>query len=162
VVMHGPSSAQSQARGVDFYLQLPVEVTLSGDTLVGRVRSFLAGGLLARFEMAEQLVPSFRPEARVALVSGNTAAGAVLPDDRNARLALLGVLAHAVQAELADRQVRVQVVDGDRSDDQIVDCLLHGGGDVSPRLVEEDVGSSQRSYDDWRAEVMGLRSPITA
>lgn len=156
------AGAKIPPESVDFYLQLPVAVTLSGNTLVGRVRSFLAGGLLTRFELVEELLPSFRGGARIALISGNTAAGAVLPDDSNARLALLHVLAHALQAELVDRQVRVQVVGGDRSDDVIVHSLLRGSEDLDTQFPEAAFPlSSKRQYEDWRAEVMGMRSAIT-
>jgi nucleotide-binding universal stress UspA family protein len=156
------SGALPPVDSVDYYLQLPIAVFLSGDTLVGRVRSFLSSGLLTRFALVEQLLPSLRHGARVALISGNIAAGAALPDDQHARLALLHVLAHAAQAELASREVQVQVVGGDRSDDEIVRYLLHGGEDTSVRLLDDFKPLSKRQYDDWRTEVMGLRSAVTA
>ena len=101
--------------------------------------------------------------ARVVLVSGNTTnSGAALPDDQHSRLALLHVLAHAAKAELAERDVRVHVVSGDRGDEEIVRYLLHGGEDTSVRLVDETTAPSSKQYEDWRTEVMGLMSPVTA
>jgi hypothetical protein len=163
VAVHDPAgSADPEVDNIDYYLQLPIAVVLSGDTVVSRVRSFLAGGLLVRFALVERLLPNLSEGARVALVSGNMAAGAALPDDKHARLALLNVLAHATQAELVGRGIRVQVIGGDRSDDEIVYYLLHGGEDKSIRLLDDPTQLSKRQYDDWRTEVMGLRSAVTA
>jgi hypothetical protein len=158
-----PADLASLAReSVDYYLQLPVMVRLSGDTLVGRVRSFLAGGLLARFSLVEQLLPALRPGAGVVLVAGNTSGVSSLPDDRRSRLALLHVLAHACRAELTDHAVRVEVVDGERSDQEIAHCLLGGKDDGVPRPSTEFIPMSGRQYDDWRTEVMGMLSPVAA
>ena len=81
------------------YIQLPVNVEVSGSTVVGRVESFLQKGLLARFDAADAVLPALRDDATVVLVSGNTAVdGGGLPDDSAARLALVNVLAHAIRA----------------------------------------------------------------
>jgi hypothetical protein len=164
VSLHDPAAGGSpSADHVDYYLQLPITVTLDGDSLVARVHSFLSGGLLARFALVEQLLPGLSRGARVVLVSGTTTdSAAALPDDQHSRLALLHVLAHAAKAELAERDVRVQVVSGDRSDEEIVDYLLHGGEDTSVRLLDETAAPSSKQYEDWRTEVMGLMSPVTA
>src|SRR3712207_5512515 len=116
---------------VDHYIQLPTAVRPDGATLVGRVRSFLSEGLLGRFALVEELLPVLRGAATVVLVSGNTPAAA-LPDDQNSRLALLHVLAHAARAELSPYGVRVVVLSGSRSDNDLVRVALHGGRTTRP------------------------------
>ncbi|NMH96325.1 hypothetical protein [Pseudonocardia acidicola] len=142
---------------IDHYVQLPVTVRPIGDTLVGRVRSFLSDGLLGRFALVERVLPALADGASVVLVSGNVPAGAALPDDQHSRLALLHVLAHATRAELAARGVRVTVASGSRTDLELVRFALRGGEDPAARLVAEPSEQiSAKQYEDWRTEVMGL------
>jgi hypothetical protein len=143
--------------GLDHYVQLPVSVEPEGDNLVGRVRSFLSAGLLSRYAITERAVGSLNPGARVVIVSGSAVRGdAALPDDKNSRLALLHVLAHAVRAETGDRKVDVTVVSGEREDAEIV--ALATGADPGPaasvREPSETVTAKQ--YEDWRTEIMGM------
>jgi hypothetical protein len=147
----------SDLGGVTHYIQLPSRVHPVGDSLVGRVRSFLADGLLGRFAVVDQVLPALADGATVVLVSGNTP-DTVLPDDRRSRLALLHVLAHATRAELGGRGVTVVVASGDRDDEQIVGYALHGGGDAAARPAADAVTDEQ--YEDWRIETMGLRSGL--
>lgn len=144
--------------GLDHYVQLPVSVRPDGANLVGRVRSFLSAGLIARYAVTEQVLPALNDGATVVLVSGSTAQEvAGLPDDRNSRLALLHVLAHACRAEVAERGVRVTVVSGDRDDDELVAFALHGGTDPSASVVGEPSDAvTAKQYEDWRTEIMGL------
>ena len=77
----------------------------------------------------------------------------------NSRLALLHVLAHAARAELSPYGVRVVVLSGARSDADVVRFALHGGpDDPAARVVAELAvgGVSDKQYQDWRTEVMGL------
>ncbi|MHA6795119.1 hypothetical protein ACVGVM_16630 [Pseudonocardia bannensis] len=146
---------------IDHYVQLPVAVRPLGETLVGRVRSFLSDGLLGRFALVERVLPVLVESATVVLVSGNTP-GASLPDDEHSRLALLHVLAHATRAEMATRGVQVTVASGSRTDFELVRFALRGGEDPAARLANgsamgeppEEITAKQ--YEDWRTEVMGL------
>ncbi|MFC5994779.1 hypothetical protein ACFQE5_11210 [Pseudonocardia hispaniensis] len=143
--------------GVDYYVQLPVVVQPAGENLVGRVRSFLSVGLLGRFALVERLVPVLTRATTVVLVSGNTPRSGALPDDERSRLALLHVLAHATRAELAPYGVAVTVVNGARTDLEIVRFALRGGEDPTARpVVEPGEQVSAKQYEDWRTEVMGL------
>lgn len=139
------------------YVQLPVSVALEGDSVVGRVRSFLEQGLLSRFDAVRTVLPALDDAARVLLVSGNTPTGGGrdLPDDRAARTALLEVLSHALRADRASSEVRVHVVD-QRPVAELADLVLR---EVVP--VPADVAELRRrevdlSYDDWRTEVLGM------
>ncbi len=146
---------------IDHYVQLPVQVRPVGETLVGRVRSFLTDGLLTRFAVVDRLLPAFVPGATIVLVSGNTPTETMLPDDDQSRLALLHVLAHAVRAELAQHGVEVTVASGARSDRELVRFALRGGEDPRARLTDKpaDVVTDEQ-YQDWRTETMGLRSGL--
>lgn len=144
--------------GIDCYVQLPVTVHPVGESLVGRVRSFLAEGLLARFALVERLVPALAEQATVVLVAGNVS-DAVLPDDASSRFGLLGVLAHATRAELAARGVRVTVAAGSLTDAEVVRLALHGGADRADPIGEAPAGEvTDKQYQDWRTEVMGVHS----
>lgn len=145
---------------IDAYLQLPGAVTLHGDNLVGRVRSFLADGLLTRFDLVERVLPLVAPNGTVALVAGNIAEGSPVPDDRRSRLALLEVLARATRAELAERNVRVRVVVGHHDDEELVSFLLGDGEQSGLRMMEEVGPPFGKEYQDWRTEMMGLMSPV--
>lgn len=139
------------------YVQLPVNVDVSGSTLVGRVRTFLHKGLLARFDAADAVLPALRDDATVVLVSGNTAVeGGGMPDDASARFALLDVLAHAIRAEKAPGVVRVRLIPADTDASDIAAVTLRGVR-LAPRGIRDiQAREAEMSYEDWRAEVMGL------
>lgn len=143
---------------IDVYVQLPVTVEPVGDTLVARLRSFLADGLLARFALVEHVMPTLAQNATVVLVSGNTTtAGAAVPDDERSRLALLHLLAHATRAELASRGVQVTVVNGARTDLEVARFARVAGEDPTARLIPEAPEQvSSKDYQDWRIEMMGM------
>lgn len=144
-------------RPVDRYIQLPVTVRPLGESLVGRVRSFLTDGLLGRFALVERVLPSMAEGGTVVLVTGNSTEGAAVPDDEHSRLALLHLLAHATRAELAPRGVRVTVVGGTRSDRELAQFARTGSADPAARLIAEPHDElSAKDYQDWRTEVMGL------
>ncbi|MGH3695910.1 MAG: hypothetical protein ACRDRX_18285 [Pseudonocardiaceae bacterium] len=142
--------------GLDFYIQLPVTIHPDGDTAVARVSSFLSAGLLARFRAVDRVLPVLAPGATVVLVSGNAPDEVSLPDDRQSRLALLHLLAHAARAELATKHVEVRVVSNRRSDREIVHYALGGGDEVPSHPDLRDRATAANAYQDWRAEVMGL------
>jgi hypothetical protein len=142
---------------IDRYVQLGFAVPARGDTVVRRVHSFLNDGLLERFTIAERVLPMLAEKAIVLLVAGNVPVDGAAPDDRAARLLLLRVLAHAIRADQAPHRVRVRVISDERSDAQIVDFAVSGKRDVqSETSAQADRVILDRSYEDWRIEVMGL------
>lgn len=148
----GPGS-----EAVDVYVQLGVVVPTRGHTVVGRVQSFLNDGLLARFALAERVLPMLAENATVLLVVGNFQAEAALPDDQSARLSLLRVLAHAMRADLAPHRVRIRVISSERSDSELVDFALTGAKDpLSAASAHPGNDSTSRTYEDWRIQMLGL------
>lgn len=141
------------SRPLDFYIQLPATMHAEGGTAVARVGSFLAAGLLARFAAVDAVLPVLAPGAVVVLVSGNTPDEVLLADDQRSRLALLHLLAHATRAEAGPRNVRVEVVSAGRNDREIVEYATAGRPD---RATATRGGFSDKGYDDWRTEIMGL------
>lgn len=145
------------APAVDRYVQLGFTVPARGETVVRRVHSFLKDGLLERFAIVERVLPMLADRATVLLVAGNLPAEEAAPDDRAARLLLLRVLAHAIRADLAPKHVRVRVISGERSDEEIVEFAISGAKDpltAASTLSEEVILGG--SYEDWRTQVMGL------
>jgi len=144
------------AEAVDRYVQLGTNVPARGETVVRRVHSFLSDGLLERFALAERILPLLTDEATVLLVGGNFSEVAAVPDDQAARLMMLRVLAHAVRADLAPKRVRVRVITGERSDEEIVGFALSGAKDPHAELPTLDAYDAAGSYEDWRTQVLGL------
>ncbi len=140
---------------VSCYVQLPVTVVPAGDTVVARVHSFLEQGLLTRFTLAEAALPALAADASVLLVGGHTPADRHLPDNHSARVALMDVLAHAVQADRLPADTRVQVLDHGSTPKEIAELAVTGRGGA----VEEPPARSperERAYEDWRTELVGL------
>lgn len=151
------TAAQLEPGSLSYYVQLPVTIDVSGATLVGRVRTFLQRGLLARFDAADAVLPALRDDATVVLVSGNTAVeGGSMPDDAAARFALLNVLAHAVRAEKAPGVVRVRILPADTPATEVATVAVQHDHSVPAALVELRAREDELSYEDWRAEVMGM------
>ena len=144
------------ASSLDGYVQLPVHVAARGGTVVERVRNFLQDGLLARFSAASTILPAMSDEARVVLVGGNTLLEASAPDDHGARLALLGVLAHAISADKSSTRIDVRVLPHDELADHIAAIALGGEPTREQTLAEMLNREPPMSFDDWRIEVMGL------
>jgi len=115
---------------LDCYVQLPVQLRARGGTVTERVRNFLADGLLARFATASAILPVEASE----------------PDDHKARLALLDVLAHAIQADKQATRIEVRVLPHDDPAERIAAVALRADLTVEPKM----------SFDEWRVEVMGL------
>ena len=144
------------AGGLSGYVQLPVRLQVEGSSVVQRVRGFLEGGLLARFDAVNAVLPLLAQGARVVLVAGNTTTGGRdLPDDRSARLALLDVLSHAVRADASATGVRVRVLE-QRGADEIAAAVLGSGTPVPADVADLRRREVDMSYDDWRAEVLGM------
>ena len=147
----GPGS-----RAIDCYVQLGTTVPTRGETVVRRVHSFLSDGLLERFALAERILPLLADEALVLLVGGNRSAETTAPDDHTARLMMLRVLAHAIRADLAPQRVRVRVITGERSNEEIVDFAQTGTKDPHAELPTLDEHDPAGSYEDWRIQILGL------
>ncbi len=142
---------------IDSYVQLPVNVPSTGDTVVSKLRTFLAGGLLARFDAVSTVLGTLRQNASVVFVAGNLPAEVSAPDDQRARMALMRVLAQAVAADAASIPVRTVVVEHMRSADEIAAIAV----DPANRLkVIADAAERypEMSYVDWRLEVLSLAS----
>ncbi len=141
---------------VDCYVQLPLALRQAGDTVVGRVRHFLDAGLITRFRLAETLLPLLSPTASVILVAGHTPIAHEDPDDHSARLAMLQLLAHALLADRASDSIRVQVASANQPPERLVAAALDGEPlELAPDGRTAPTRPSDRSYEDWRVEMMG-------
>ena len=102
------------------------------------------------------MLGTLRPNAAVILVAGNLPAEFTAPDDRQARISLLRVLAEAVRTAVAPTPVRIVVVEHLRSPEEIaaiaVDPALG-----HPKAIEDAADRyPEMSYVDWRLEVLSL------
>lgn len=141
---------------LDGYVQLPVHIVARGDTVVDRVHNFLEDGLLARFSASATLLPALSDDARVVLVGGNILVAAAAPDDQSARLGLLNVLAHAIQADRSTSRIQVRVQRHDDAPEHIADVVLGAEPSRAETLAELMAREPKMSFDDFRIEVMGL------
>jgi hypothetical protein len=149
-------SASLGPGSVDHYVQLPIDVPSPGGTVVSRLRAFLAGGLLARFDAVATVLPALRPNASVILVAGNLPAELTAPDDRQARIALLRVLAQAILADTAPVPVRTAVVEYSRSAEKIAEITIDPAANRLRVISEVADQYPDMSYDDWRLAVLSL------
>lgn len=159
-VLEDPQRVGVECAGeqLDHYVQLPIPVTSQGATVVSRLRDFLDGGLLRRYDEAAAVLPMLRERATVLLVAGHSPAGLDAPDDRRARWALLRVLAHAVRADGAGSQTRVHAVDSDASAEVIAEAARTGLYQKPDPVAAPFQETGALSYADWRTEVLGLAS----
>ena len=139
---------------------MPKAASLQGQpqnapSLIGRVRQFLAEGLLARFEGASTVVPLMAKDGCVVLVAGNLP-GASTPDDRHARIDLLRVLARAILAECEGSDVRAVVVGNERSPADIADIVLRRGDESGKKAAEVAALPGDLNYADWQREFLSL------
>jgi hypothetical protein len=145
---------------LDCYIQLPVMIQPSGDTVVARVRGFLDDGIITRFRLAEAVLPLLSDEGRVLLVRGHTHMDGDIPDDQAARKSLLHVLAHAIRADKAPANVRVRVLSNELKPADVARIAMRDES-ISRRTVrslDAAAREEEKSYQDWRTEVMGLVS----
>lgn len=150
----GEACSNIEAGAIACYVQLPKETTVDAPSLIGRVRQFLAEGLLARFEQAAAVSPCLAKNATVLLVAGNLP-GAATPDDRHARIDLLRVLARAILADCESAEVRAVVVASERSPAEIADIALRRG-DRSDRKAAEVAALGDMNYADWQREYLSM------
>lgn len=141
---------------LDCYVQLPMQLRPAGDTVVARVRHFLDAGLITRFRLAETVAPLLRPNGSVILVAGHTPIVHEDPDDHSARLSMLQLLAHALRADKAPEVLHVQVATADQSAERIAAAALDGEAlEHVPDVRTQPTRPPDRSYEDWRVEMMG-------
>ena len=148
-----------EAGSVHTYVQLPWDVEAAAPGAVGQVHQFLSGGLLARFRMANTMLPLLRPGASVVLVAGNRPADTPTPDDRHARKSLLRVLARTIESDTAKAGVRTVVVGEHCSPVEIAELALHGGPENGRSRLDYAAHGEDLSYDDWVREVLVLSTP---
>ena len=152
----GAALAGIPPHSLDCYVQLPVHVAARGEAVIERVRNFLEDGLLARFTAASTVLPAMSDGGVVVLVGGHTPVEASAPDDQNARLALMDVLAHAIQADRSATRLGVRVLPHDESAKHIAAVALGGEPTREQALAELRAREPEMSFADWRIEVMGL------
>jgi hypothetical protein len=155
-----PEDLAAACAGIDAgslacYVQLPKETRVDAPSLIGRVRQFLAEGLLARFEGASTVVPLLAKDGCVVFVAGNLP-GASTPDDRHARIDLLRVLARAVLAECEGTDVRAVVVGNERSPADIANIVLRRGDEAGKKAAEVAALPGDLNYADWQREFLSL------
>lgn len=151
----GEACAGLEPGSLACYVQLPKETRVDEPSLIGRVRQFLAEGLLARFESAGAVLPFLAKDGCVILVAGNLP-GASTPDDRHARIDLLRVLARAILAECEANDVRAVVVGNDRSPADIADIVLRRGDVAGKKAAEVAALPGDLNYADWQREFLSL------
>lgn len=136
----------------DCYVQLASTFQMDGETVVERVHRFYANGVLARFPALGAAVPALTPEASITFVLGQLPAEVASTDDRDARLSLTKVLAHAARADAPAATFAVRVLTADATREDIVAAAL-GEVSSSRRLIDR---LSDLEYADWRVEVLGI------
>jgi len=141
---------------LDCYVQLPMRVAPRGTAVIERVRNFLEDGLLGRFSAASTILPVVSDDGMIVLVGGNTPGEAATPDNQSARVALLDVLAHAIQADKSATEIRVRVLPHEDPTEHIAAVALG----VEPAREQAQAAlrdrESEMSFEDWRIEVMGF------
>jgi hypothetical protein len=149
--------ADAGPQAFDSYVQLPSTFQPSGSTAVQRVHHFYAAGVLARFRALDAAIPALAPSARLTFVLGQLPPDASTADDREARRALIRVLAQAARADTPDGQLIVRILNAGTAPDDIAFVAL--GGDLARRQFMDRL--SELSYADWRVELLGLASVET-
>ena len=142
-------------RQLDAYVQLPVRTPPRDHSVITRVRDFLATGLLRRFDAVEVVLPALSAEGSLLLVAGHHPESASTPDDRQARQALLRVLASAVRADRGPG-LRVSVLDHDVTPEQVAERALGGSDAGQPGRIGLPPTEPTDRYEDWRVEIIGL------
>lgn len=145
--------------GVGYYVQMPAVVEVPvGAPAVTRMRTFLSDGLMARFAEVESALPYLGKNASVLLVSGSQTleeadsapsdtGSAATPDDRDARVSLLHVLAEALRRD--HPSLRVHVAERSAGVEALAAALLSGQG------VERGATPAEQDDDDRRTQLLG-------
>lgn len=142
-------------RVLDVYVQLPVQVDADAATVTAQMEALLQQGILGRFRCAELALSHMGPAARVILVPGNLPPNLSAPDDREARLGLLRVLAHAMRADRAPDALSVTIASAEHPPESL--ALMASGTEV-PHPPPPDYAEMwpEMAYDEWRLAVLDL------
>ena len=142
---------------LDSYVQLPVDINAEGKTVTGQIEELLQQGILLRYRCAEAVLPLLGPDAHVVLVPGNLPPQLSAPDDHQARVALLRVLAHTLRADRAPEHLSVTVAGPDYSPEELA-RLAQGQKVEHKKETPPDYANlwPDMDYDDWRLAVLSL------
>jgi len=146
--------ADAGPQAFDSYVQLPSRFKARGDTAIQRVHHFYAAGVLARFTALDAALPALAIGARVTFVMGQLPAETSTTDDRDARRALVRVLAQAARADTPDGQLIVRMLDAGTAPEDIAFVAL--GGDLARRQFMDRL--AELHYTDWRVELLSIAS----
>lgn len=147
------AATEAGPRAFDGYVQLPARFGLLGDTAVDRIHHFVVHGLMARYPAMSAALPALAPGSRIAFVPAVLPAEVATDDDVEARAALLRVLARAARAD-GPEGLRVQFLGSGATPDEIAVSVLGLG----PKQEEKVPVEPDRSYADWRVELLGMMS----
>lgn len=142
---------------LDAWVQLPVDVQAVAPNITAQLAALLEQGIVARFRAAASVLPHLADGAHVVLVPGNLPPDLAVPDDHEARLALLRVLAHALRADRAPEHVAVAVASAQHAPDALA-RMAGGEGVPHPPLPDYAALWPDMSYDEWRLAVLGLET----
>ena len=130
------AAAEAGPRAFDGYVQLPARF-----------------GLMARYPAMSAALPALAPGSRIAFVPAVLPAEVATDDDVEARAALLRVLARAARAD-GPEGLRVQFLGSGATPNEIAVSVLGLG----PKQEEKVPVEPDRSYADWRVELLGMMS----
>jgi len=146
--------AEAGPRSFDGYVQLPHRFGLHGDTAVDRIHHFVVDGLMARYPAMSAALPGLRPRSRIAFVPAVLPAEVATDDDVEARAALLRVLARAARAD-GPEGLRVSFLGSGSTPQEIALATLG----LAPKHDDDKAPTEpDRSYADWRVELLGMMS----
>jgi hypothetical protein len=150
------AAAEAGPRSFDGYVQLPARFGLLGDTAVDRIHHFVVHGIMERYPAMAAALPALGPGARIAFVPAVLPSEVATDDDVEARAALLRVLARAARADGPDG-LRVSFL-GSGSTAQEIALDVQGRGRRQSGLAPSE---PDRSYADWRTELLGMMSALS-
>lgn len=131
-------------RSLHCYVQLPGDAETGAPEGLDGVRTFLADGLVARFDSALAVAPLLHPHGCVVLVA---------PD---AGRDLLQLLARAISGGSVGGELKVVVVGADHSPQEIARLAWHRGEDREWVQSRVAALSPELSYADWKRELFCL------
>jgi hypothetical protein len=154
----GVAAAATRAgrRSIDGYVQLPARFGLLGETAVERIHHFVVHGIMERYPAMAAALPALAPGARISFVPAVLPAEVATDDDVQARAALLRVLARAARADGPDG-LRVSFL-GSGSTAEEIALDVQGRG---PSRAGDPPEEPDRSYADWRTELLGMMSALS-
>ena len=151
VVVAAPDAGPitGDAGSVDCFVQVPDEPPPRGDDALQWAREVVRQTLLERFDLIAHIAPLLAPRGKVVLVANEAEPRAPGVDAKLLRVLIMGIL-----ADHGHDGVRVAVVDGFRSPDEIARFISTEArswreyADMAPHL----------GFADWRNEVFCAKS----